>query len=879
MIGWLFGSKLRDYTFSMWPWWAIGLLGALLGVLAAVVAAPRPKTFRGSKRLPPLADFADEAALDEEAEREFLAELPDAGLGGGVVPGWAPSSPSPGLPSSMEELPLTETTTPRSPEGRPAIAGAYSESPSRPGPPAADTQVCVAPASPPHTPLPAGPPGEPPVDSSLPDEPSTPRPKSESSEQESISSFDEDEADHIVSLLAEGAFDPDVHPCTVPRSVLFDAACRAMRELREAMGRRRAERTIMEVMMRMEDLASKFDGFKCYALRQLAEGHEFPTRAAYDAHVALRVEYTRPRLAAAAIPMPPPTYASALHVLTTLAHPVYEPDLLDEIFGTNPAELASSLRAFGVAPPYVDAILEGLPARLAEYGRFRDQKLLRYFCFLSEAPPPEVTANPSTGRRKRAYHRSDGSAIAQFASTKPLKRTLDDLMDANMTAADARDQQYTTLVLAIVEDARELFAEVDLQPFPHASPTASHEEVARMYGSCITRKLKGGKLRVEGCRQSWRKLVRLLEYGSRYNRFDLDLVLSYAQASKTKGRVLSVALRWGAVAFGIPELEAIGNEPTLLHHVPGKILGAATTPAREQNKAPWISDDIVRFVTDLCHDPDDLVKARALFIYLHAICGLRDQDVQHITDIRIMNMAIVVIASYWKSSADKEVCECSTMPLLDPKGRSLEPAVRAMQKYKGRTYLLPDPLAIREKGLKTANRLPLQRCSLPHAIEMLQEVVRLYTTPGTSPLPPEADLYAIRKMFSRCTMHSFKNWLNGVSGEAKLDQEDRDLLLHWHAQAIQYRYQRNYDGNELAVRMLIVRLLGSVYRNEDGTADWDDKVFKPWRSRGPGCVAHRPPAGWLDSLPLVRNEDQFVSPELGGRFRPPTDDQGNTFSF
>ena len=44
MIVWLFGSKLRDFTFSMWPWWAIGLLGVTLGILAAVVAAPRPKT-------------------------------------------------------------------------------------------------------------------------------------------------------------------------------------------------------------------------------------------------------------------------------------------------------------------------------------------------------------------------------------------------------------------------------------------------------------------------------------------------------------------------------------------------------------------------------------------------------------------------------------------------------------------------------------------------------------------------------------------------------------------------------------------------------------------------------------------------------------------
>lgn len=841
----------------MWPLWAIGLLGVLLGILAAVAAAPRPKTFRGSRRLPLLTDPAAEAALDEEAELEFLDLSPEVGPGGGVVPGWSPDCVSAVPPAAMEELPLTEATTPRTPAGQPALAGVYSPSPSRPEPSPAGAQVCVAPESPPHT----------------------PRPTSESSDQESVSSFDEDEADYVASVLREGVFDPELHPCKVPRGVLFDAACKAMRELRADMGRRRAERTILDVIMRMDELASKFDGFKCYVLRQLAEGHEFPTRAAYDAHRALRQEYTRPRLAVAAIPMPPPTYASALHVLATLAHPVYEPDLLDEIFGSSPKELSSALLDFGVAPPYVDAILEHLPDRLAEYGRFRDQNLLRHFCFLSEAPPPEVANAQPSGRRKRQYNRTDASAIAQYESTKPLKRTLDDVMDANMTAADARDQQYTELVLAIVEDARELFAEVDLQPFPHASPTASHAEVARMYGSCITRKLKGGKLRVEGCRQSWRKLVRLLEYGSRYNRFDLDLILAYAQATKTKGRVLSVALRWGAIAFGIPELEAMGNEPTLLHHVPGKILGAATTPSREQNKAPWISDDIVRFVADLCHDPDDLVKARALFIYLHAICGLRDQDVQHITDIRIMNMAIVVIASYWKSSADKEVCECSTMPLLDPKGRSLEPAVLAMQKYKGRTYLLPDPLAIREKGLKTANRLPLQRCSLPHAIEMLHEVVRLYTTPDTSPLPPEADLYAIRKMFSRCTMHSFKNWLNGVSGEAKLDSEDRDLLLHWHAQSLQFRYQRNYDGNELAVRMLIVRLLGSVYRREDGTADWDDKVFAPWRSRGPGCVANRPPAGWLDSLPLVRNEDQFVSPELGGRFRPATGEQGTTWSY
>ena len=833
------------YYFPMWPLWAIGVVVAVLSVLAAVMAAPRPNTYRGSRRLPPVVDSGVEAALDDAAECELLDVSPTNGPGGGVVPGWAPTED---LPPSGEEgthLPLT-------------VSGTQSPArPARPASPPVEASVCVAEASPPHT----------------------PRPQSESSDEGSFSSCEEEDEEYLTELLRQGVFDPTTHPVRFPRSKLFDAACRAIREMREAMGPLRAPHKMLDVFVRMEDLASKFDGFRCFALRQLADGHEFPSRAEYDAHVALRTEHMRPLVAMAAIPMPPPTYASALFVLTKLEHPVYERDLLDGIFGTAPAELASSLTAFGVAPPYVDAILEGLPERLAEYQRFVAQRLRRHFCFLSEEPPPEPTPPQARRRQKRPYHRCGDSAIAQYASTKPLKRTLDDIMDANMSAADARDQQYTELILAIVDDALDLFPEVDLTPFPHASPTASRDEIARMYGSCITRKLKGGKLRIEGCRQAWRKLVRLLEYGSRYNRFDLDLVLAYSQATKTKGRVLSVALRWGAVAFGVPELEAIGNEPTLVHHVPGKILGSATTPAREQNKAPWISDDIVRFIADLCHDPDDLVKARALFLYLHAICGLRDQDVQHITDIRIMNMAIVVIASYWKSSADKEVCECSTMPLVDPKGRSLEPAVRALQKYKGRTYLLPDPLAIREKGLKTANRLPLQRCSLPHAIEMLQEVIRLYTTPGTSPLPPETDLYAVRQSFLRCTLHSFKNWLNGVSGEARLDKEDRDLLLHWHAQAIEYRYQRNYDGKELEVRMLIVRLLGSVYRNADGTSDWDDKVFKPWRSRGPGCVAYRPPAGWLDSLPLVRNEDQYVSPELGGRFRPTTDDQGNTWSF
>ena len=120
-------------------------------------------------------------------------------------------------------------------------------------------------------------------------------------------------------------------------------------------------------------------------------------------------------------------------------------------------------------------------------------------------------------------------------------------------------------------------------------------------------------------------------------------------------------------------------------HVPNKLIGDAAAPSREQNKAPWIPDGIVRFVADLCGDPDELIKARALFVYIHFICGLRDKDVQHITDIRILNQAILCVAMYLKASGDREVWECTTMLLLDSRGRSLEPAVKALLAIKGKT--------------------------------------------------------------------------------------------------------------------------------------------------------------------------------------------------
>ena len=44
------------------------------------------------------------------------------------------------------------------------------------------------------------------------------------------------------------------------------------------------------------------------------------------------------------------------------------------------------------------------------------------------------------------------------------------------------------------------------------------------------------------------------------------IILGVVMAAKS--RRLAVALRWGATAFGIPELVALGSEPTLVHPRP-----------------------------------------------------------------------------------------------------------------------------------------------------------------------------------------------------------------------------------------------------------------------------------------------------------------------
>ena len=94
--------------------------------------------------------------------------------------------------------------------------------------------------------------------------------------------------------------------------------------------------------------------------------------------------------------------------------------------------------------------------------------------------------------------------------------------------------------------------------------------IATHDGSCITRKLRGGKLRVAGvlgCRNNWRRLVRLLDYGIEYERLDPDLMIAFSDATKMKGSILSVIFRWAVTAFGVPIFEELGSEPTLKFHV------------------------------------------------------------------------------------------------------------------------------------------------------------------------------------------------------------------------------------------------------------------------------------------------------------------------
>ena len=84
---------------------------------------------------------------------------------------------------------------------------------------------------------------------------------------------------------------------------------------------------------------------------------------------------------------------------------------------------------------------------------------------------------------------------------------------------------------------------------------------------------------------------------------------------------------------------------------------------------------------------------------------MRFQDVANIYDIEIVGAMSIQTSSTFEKMTKGGKVQITTIPLLDYRGRSLRPAVEALQAQKGESYILRDTCAVKA-GLRSKERSP-----------------------------------------------------------------------------------------------------------------------------------------------------------------------------
>lgn len=542
-----------------------------------------------------------------------------------------------------------------------------------------------------------------------------------------------------------------------------------------------------------------------------------------------------------------PSPLSYLDSLGYLPDGLTEEDLLQGGLGDD-TEMFLCLIKMGMPHDAIRVFREGFEVRIFQLAAFRERWGLRPFPFMThpdtkpvlKVPVPgsslldDIPTEPGPTRKRAPRYRP----TTLLPSLVPLPKELPARAGEKLSTTELLDRRYEELVKLIITDARRLFASVGLPVFPQCSPTASVDDVAALYGTCITARTgkSDAHLRYEGCRQVWRCLVRVLEAALESPARSLDnaMLIKFMDTARVQGPTLARAFKWAHVAFGTPLFLDLANEPTIAKHSVGTMLGAARAPKDVPDQAIWVPDALIRYLSDLCHDPDPLVAGRAVFFYLHAIGGWRLRDVMHIRKlVLIPPLRVDVHATYEKITGKPGTMEVTTIPLVDYKGRSLQPAIEVLQRVQGQTFLLPDCIGgarLQAQGLKVPYRTPFQECSYNHAQELLGVVLRQFY----ASLPEE--LSHLVGAFDDASTHSFKGWLDTFAQQGGLEDRDVDILCHWNKQKMRAHYNRNYSGMELRARLRVLRLLASS-----------------WKSAPPGGYPDDPPA--ISSLPLLANEE------------------------
>ena len=577
-----------------------------------------------------------------------------------------------------------------------------------------------------------------------------------------------------------------------------------------------------------------------YDLMEDVMGPTYMPRPMSQADIDGVEEVIRAQQADAVAPPPIPSYEE---VLSSLPNDWNEQAILEGELGDSIPVILDTLADCGVPLSHrlvisshlgdrrrIYAIFTSRPANTGQ--RLRDQ--FRFLGLKDEFGPLSVIIPMDTDViRKRPR-----KAAFSLPSLQPT--ALSAKVMAKMTAMEIENRLYTDLVRNVIRDAIPLFKELELSVFPEAKADASLEDIARVYGSCITSKLKRGKLRRKGCFQNWRRLYGILHAALESEELSPQFLCTYSDCSGLSGNYIAWTLQWAGFAFGCDTLTTLGHSRTVMEHCPGNILGRAMAPKPPPKKAPWLSDWFVMFLAFKCHDRHPLVRARAAFFYFMFVGGTRSSDAMNVNTMSFVGLSVCLTALYNKTSTNPYQ-EVTSLPLLDYMGRSLRPAFEALSSQMGSYFLLADCTATRESRLQT----PLVKldggftrpCSYAHLRDMLRFLVEDFNSEWAG--KPDRFGVIIPVANTEATVHSPKAWLDTLAIQMRVEVTEKDVLCHWNAKTMSKFYNQNFSGVELLSRMKVVRSLQS-----------------DWRSAGRGYIP-REPYNW-HQLPPVPGEQTLI---------------------
>ena len=131
-------------------------------------------------------------------------------------------------------------------------------------------------------------------------------------------------------------------------------------------------------------------------------------------------------------------------------------------------------------------------------------------------------------------------------------------------------------------------------------------------------------------------------------------------------------------------------------------------------------------------------------------------------------------------------------------------------------------------------RVPRRPCTYVHAVELLRGVVEILQERLDA--LPDHPCHGV--VFDTATMHSLRAWLCTFARQAQFTPQQVDELCHWNMKQMSRLYNRGFSGEELGLRLSIIRLL----------------ACPTWYSVGAiGRVSLPPPRA--DAIPLLPGEN------------------------